>query len=247
MLLVDGAPQSHVDVGDPTYLAFEYVRRIGHVLDLAAEPGTPLDVLHLGGGALTLPRYVAATRPGSRQRVVEIDEALTGLVRRCLPLDRNWRIRVRSGDAREVLSGVRDASVDVVVGDVFAGARTPAHLTTVEYVGQVARVLRPGGVYVVNVADGPPLRFARGQVSTVRSVLPQACAVAEPAVLRGRRFGNVVVAASRVPLPVTELVRRCASDPAAARVVAGEDLQRWVGGAPPVTDEVAQASPEPPP
>ncbi|PZA20634.1 spermine synthase, partial [Modestobacter versicolor] len=88
-LLLDGVPQSHVDLVDPTHLEFEYVRRMGHVLDLAAEPGRPLDVVHLGGGALTLARYVAVTRPGSRQRVVELDEALTDLVRRELPLPRN--------------------------------------------------------------------------------------------------------------------------------------------------------------
>ena len=35
-LLVDGAAQSHVDPDDPTRLFFEYVRRIGHVLDAMA-------------------------------------------------------------------------------------------------------------------------------------------------------------------------------------------------------------------
>src|ERR1700710_2268638 len=100
MLLVNDTPQSHVDLDDPTHLEFEYVRRIGHVLDLAAEPSAPLDVVHLGGGALTLARYVAVTRPGSRQRVVERDEPLTELVRRELPLPRNARVRVRAADAR---------------------------------------------------------------------------------------------------------------------------------------------------
>ena len=62
VLVVDGTPQSHVDLEDPTHLEFEYVRRMGHVLDLAAGEGRPVDAVHLGGGALTLPRYVAATR-----------------------------------------------------------------------------------------------------------------------------------------------------------------------------------------
>src|SRR3954470_12193263 len=126
VLLVDDTPQSHVDLDDPTHLEFEYVRRIGHVLDLAADEGRPLDVVHLGGGALTLPRYVATTRPGSRQRVVELDERLTDLVRTHLPLPRNARIRVRAGDARAGLEALRDGSADVVITDVFAGARTPA-------------------------------------------------------------------------------------------------------------------------
>ena len=148
MLLVEGTPQSHVDLRDPTHLEFEYVRRMGHVLDLAAEPGAPLDVVHLGGGALTLPRYVSVTRPGSRQRVVEIDQQLTDLVREHLPLPRGARIRVRADDARVGLAALRDGSTDVVVTDVFAGARTPAHLTSTEFAAEAHRALRPGGIYV---------------------------------------------------------------------------------------------------
>ena len=133
-LMIDGTPQSHVDLADPTHLEFEYIRRMAAAIDLVAPAGQPLRVLHLGGGALTLPRYVAATRPGSAQRVVEIDGPLVDLVRRSLPFDPRIKLRVRVGDAREVVSGAREAGYDVVVLDVFAGARTPAHLASVEFV-----------------------------------------------------------------------------------------------------------------
>jgi spermidine synthase len=246
VLMLNGTPQSHVDLEDPEHLEFEYVRRMGHVLDLAADPGEPLDVVHLGGGALTLPRYVAATRPGSRQRVVEIDQPLTDLVRELLPLPRDARVRVRAGDAREALSTLRSGSADVVLTDVFAGARTPAHLTTVEFAAEAARVLRPGGVYAANVADGPPLRFARGQVATLRTAFRHVCLLAEPGTLRGRRFGNLVAVASDVELPITALIRACARDPMPSRVVEGEDLDRFVGRARPVHDAEAEPSPEPP-
>ena len=246
MLLVDGTPQSHVDVEDPTHLEFEYVRRMGHVLDLAAEPAAPLDVVHLGGGALTLPRYVEATRPGSRQRVMEIDEPLTVLVREHLPLPKRARIRVRGADARAGLASLPTGSADVVLSDVFAGARTPAHLTTVEYAAEAARVLRPGGVFAANVADGPPLRFARAQAATLRSVFAHVCLLGEPGTFRGRRFGNLVAVASDDVLPVAGLTRRCAGDPMPSRVVAGADLDRFIGKARPVHDDGAVASPEPP-
>lgn len=246
VLMVDGTPQSHVDLDDPAHLEFEYVRRMGHVLDLAAEPAAALDVVHLGGGALTLPRYVAVTRPGSRQRVVEIDQPLTDLVREHLPLPRHARVRVRAADARTGLAALHPRSADVVVTDVFAGARTPAHLTSVEFAREVARVLRPGGVYAANVADGPPLRFARSQAATLRAVFPHVCLLAEPGTMRGRRFGNLVAVASDVELPLAGLSRACARDPMAARVVDGEDLDRFVGRAPVITDADAQPSPEPP-
>jgi spermidine synthase len=243
-LLLDGAPQSHVDLADPTHLEFEYVRRMAAAVDLLAPAGEPLRVLHLGGGALTLPRYVAATRPGSAQRVVEIDGALVEFVRRALPWDRSARIRVRVGDAREALAGMHDAGYDVVVVDVFAGSRTPAHLGTVQFVREVARVLAPAGWLIANVADGPPLRYARAQVATIRAALPQACLVADAAVLRGRRFGNLVVVAGRTPPPVAELTRRAAGDWFPGRVES--DLDRFSGGAAPVTDDSAVASPAPP-
>jgi len=246
MLLVNDTPQSHVDLQDPTHLEFEYVRRMGHVLDLAAAPGSPIDIAHLGGGALTLPRYVAVTRPGSRQRVVEIDAPLTDLVRAHLPLPRGARIRVRADDARVGLAALPTAGTDVVVCDVFAGARTPAHLTTVEFAAEAHRALRPGGTYLANVADGPPLRFARGQVATLRAVFRHVCLLAEPGILRGRRFGNLVAVASDADLPVDDLVRRCARDPMPARVVHGEDVVRFAGTALPVHDADAVPSPEPP-
>jgi spermidine synthase len=246
MLLVNGTPQSHVDLRDPTHLEFEYVRRMGHVLDLAAESGAPLDVAHLGGGALTLPRYVAVTRPGSRQRVVEIDQPLTDLVREHLPLPRRARIRVRADDARVGLAALHTATADVVICDVFAGARTPAHLTSAEFAAEAHRVLRPSGVHVANVADGPPLKFARAQVATLRSVFRHVCLLAEPGTLRGRRFGNLVAVASDVELPIDGYVRRCARDPMPSRVVHGSDLDRFAGTARPVLDADAVASPEPP-
>ncbi|MFF5895800.1 spermidine synthase [Streptomyces argenteolus] len=246
-LLIDGAPQSHVDLDDPSYLSFEYQRRLGHVIDLAAPPGRPLQVVHLGGGAFTLARYVAASRPRSTQQVVEIDAALVQFVRRELPLDPQARIRVRSVDARAGLAKVPDGWADLVVADVFSGARTPAHLTSAEFLAEVRRALRPGGQYAANLADGPPLAHLRGQIATAASLFPELALAADPTVWRGRRFGNAVLVASDLPLAVAELTRRVASDPHPGRVEHGRALADFTGGAAVVTDAGAKASPAPPP
>lgn len=246
LLFVDGVPQSHVDLADPTYLAFEYVRRLGHLVDLAAEPRRPLSVVHLGAGALTLARYVAATRRGSRQRAVEVDPAVASAVHAELPLARGVRVPVQVADAREALARMRTGRADLVLLDAFAGARAPAHLTTVELVYDVARVLAPDGILAANLADGPPLRFARGQVATVAAVLRHLAVAAEPAVWRGRRFGNLVLAASARPWPVEDWRRRCAGDPVPARVTSGAALSRFAAGAAVVTDAAADPSPAPP-
>ncbi|RAJ57484.1 hypothetical protein K378_05371 [Streptomyces sp. Amel2xB2] len=246
LLTVDGTPQSYVDLLDATHLEFEYARRVAHVLDLAAPPQQPLDVVHLGGGALTLARYAAATRPGSRQRVAEGDAALLAFVEERLPLPPGSGISLAAVDARELLDASPAASADAVIADVYGGVHVPAHLTTVSYARAVGRVLRERGVCLLNVADAAPLRFAASQVATFRTVFEHMCLVAEPSVLRGRRFGNIVLVASREPLPVDELARRAASDAFPARVVHGLALERLVGAAEPVQDGAAAPSPEPP-
>ena len=253
-LLIDGILQSEVDLADPRHLEIEYMRRLGHLADLAGPTAIPLRVLHLGGGALTLARYVAATRPGSRQLAVESNATVAALVSQRLPLTRPGRRRPGTGeiavlvaDARAALERLPAGSFDLLVVDVFAGARTPAHLTSVEFTVAGARVLAASGIYAVNVGDGPPLAHARGRVAAVRSVFAHVCVLAEPPVLRGRRFGNLVVVASDRELPVSGLLRRIAADPFPARLVEGAALDQWVARCAPIVDAHAEPSPAMPP
>lgn len=246
-LFLGGAPQSHVDLADPTRLVYEYQRRLGHVADLAAPPSRPLNVLHLGGGALTMARYIAVTRPRSAQQVAEPDSMLTEFVRRELPLPRGAMVRVRAVDARAVLARLPAGWADLVLTDVFSDARTPAHCASGEFLDEARRVLTPGGWYAANVTDGPPLAHLRAQTATALSRFAGACLAAPPALLRRRlRFGNGILLAADGDLPVTGLSQRCAGDPEPARVLAGEDLRAFAAGAPVMTDATAVPSPPPP-
>jgi len=245
-LVVDGTPQSHVNAADPRELFFEYVRRMGHVIDQL--PDGPLTAVHLGAGALTIPRYIEAMRPGSRQQVIELEPELVDLVRQKLPLPRGASIRLRYGDAREVLGRLPaglNGTVDVLVVDVFGGARIPAHVTSVEFYTECAALLAPGGVMLVNIADGSGLAFARGQGATLRHVFDDVAALADTQLLKGRRFGNVVFAASPSPLPLEWIPRLLAGGPHPAKVVHARELVDWIAGAPLVTDATAVASPPP--
>ncbi|GAA1760919.1 MULTISPECIES: fused MFS/spermidine synthase [Streptomonospora] len=246
LLLVDGTPQSHVDLADPTYLDFEYVQRIGHAIDLAFPGGAPVRTLHLGAGALTLARYVATTRPGSRQRAVDDNPRLIELVRGSLPWDRRADLRVATGDAREWLAQRRSGSADLVVCDVFTGARTPAALTSAEFFAEVDRVLDAGGLCAANVGDGRRLRHVRAQAATLAAVFAHTALIAAPGVLRGRRFGNFVLLGSQSPLPTAELARRAHRDPDMAALLEGATLERFVAGAKAVGDADATDSPAPP-
>jgi spermidine synthase len=244
LLLLDRIRQSYVDLDDPTYLDFEYIQAFADVLD-ALPPG-PLAVTHVGGGACTLARYVAETRPGSPQIVLEPDAALTALVRARLPFARGTRVRIRPLDGRAGMAGLADASADVVVLDAFHGGRVPEELTTAEFVADVTRVLRSSGVLLVNVADGPPGVFVRRLVSTLRTALPSVLLSADPAVLKRRRFGNVVLAASRAELPVAAVTRAAAALAFPRRVLSDSELVTFAGGAAALTDADPMRSPQPP-
>jgi hypothetical protein len=244
LLSVNKVAQSYVDLNDPTHLEFDYVRMAGDVIDLSAPPEEPITALHLGGGGCSIPRYVAATRPGSRQVVIEADDLLAELVRRELGV-KGFRLRV--GDARESLAKVKAGNADLVVSDVFAGSDLPRHCTTLEYLELVRRAMRPGGTYVANIGDGPPLAFAKSQAATLRAAFGHVVLLAEPAVLRGRRFGNVVLAGSDTPFDVPGLIPRSTRAIGRARVVSGDDVRDFTGGAKPVTDATAAQAPAPPP
>ncbi len=247
-LTVDGTPQSHVNLDDPSELFFEYVQRMGHVIDQIGMPGEPLTAVHLGAGALTLPRYVEATRPGSRQQVIELESDIVDFVRTELPWSKKASIRVRHGDAREVLgklpSGLH-GTVDLVVVDVFSGARTPAHVTSVEFYQLAVALLSPRGIILSNVADGPGLAFARSQAATLSAVLPEVAVLAETQILKGKRFGNLVMVGSAAALPFEWMPRLLSAGPHPSKVVMGSELREFVAGAPVVTD--ATAIPSPPP
>jgi spermidine synthase len=232
--VVGGVPSSYVHLGDPTRLDFEYVRWTGDLLDVLAPQAQVLHTVHIGGAGCTLARYVAATRPRSRQVVLESDPAVIELVRQAFGFSRRSGFRLRLADGLEGLRTLTEGQWDVVVRDAFAGATTPEHLTTTTFVQQVARVLAPGGVYVANIADRPGLGLTRREVATALTAFAHVLLVGETQHLRGRRYGNVVLAASSAPLPVAELTRRVASGIVPARVVPPDDAAALASGAAPI-------------
>lgn len=247
-LTVDGTPQSQVNLDDPTELFFEYVRRMGHVIDQLGMPGEPITAVHLGAGALTLPRYVEATRPGSRQQVVELESDLIDLVRAELPWSKSASIRIRHGDARVVMEKLPPGlhgSVDLLVVDVFSGARTPAHVTSVEFYRSAVALLAPRGILIANVADGPGLAFARSQAATLAAVAGHVAILAETQILKGRRFGNLVLVGSADELPFDWMPRLLAAGPHPSKIVAGPELRDFIASAQVVTDASAVQSPPP--
>ena len=236
-LMINGVPSSHVDLDDPLRLDFEYMRWIADLLDVAGPEGDPLRVLHLGGAGCTLPRYVAAARPGSRQLVVELDPQIVELARTAFGLRSTGLLRMRAGDAREVLTGLPDDRYEAVVRDAFAVDRVPSHLVTRGFLRQVRRVLVPDGVYAANLGDGSPtLRTARAEAATALAVFRNVALVAEPAQFHGRRYGNVVIIGSDGELPLAALGRRLASGAVRARMLEDDEVRAFAAGHAPLDD-----------
>jgi spermidine synthase len=244
MLLMDDVRQSYVDLDDPTYLDFEYIQYIASVIESAFADG-PLAVTHIGGGGLTMPRYLQVSRPGSSQIVLEPDEELTALVRERLPLPRNHRIRIRPVDGRAGIAQLAEASADLVILDAYADGRVPAELTTVEFFAEVSRVLKADGVLLANLVDDPGLAYIRRVLAGLRVVFGEVLLVGASDVLKGRRFGNVVLAASARAFDVDELRRQIARQPFPAGVRDGSQLAAKYGTGRPWTDADPSPSPEP--
>lgn len=241
-VLINGVPSSHLDLVDPTRLSFEYMQQMAAVLD-RCMPGEPRAVVHLGAAGCAMARYVHATRPASRQIAIELDATLPELVRAWFDLPRAPALRIRAGDARSELATLPDASADAVIRDVFAGDQTPEHVTTVEFTADVARVLRPGGLYLANCADRPPLTRARAEAATLARVFADVAVIAEPGQLRGRRYGNLVLAGTDDPtiLRSADLDRVLRSLPAPSRLLRDANLVAFIGSAQPILDAAPPA------
>lgn len=244
VLTMDEVAHSWVDPDDPTRLEFAYMMRLADYLDIAAPEGERMRVIHVGGGAMSLPRYVAATRPTSPQIVLEPNEELTAKVREYLPLPARSGIKVRPVDGREGVTAMPDDYAQVIVVDAFADARVPASLVSTEFFAQCFRVLYLDGMLLFNVIDTFPLAWTRRVLAGAAEFGEHLALSTESAVLKGRRHGNLVLAASRAPLQTDQIVRKAAGAAFPYRLLYGSKLVSFIGGAEPFTDEDAEPSPK---
>jgi spermidine synthase len=239
VLLLNSARHSYVDLADPRHLEFAYTQWFAAVIDEEWPAPEPVRALHLGGGGFTMPRYLAATRPGSYAHVIEIDGALVALDERKLGVTAGPDLDIEIGDARTGVRRQPDAGYDLVIGDAFGHLAVPWHLTTAEFVADVRRVLRPDGVYVLNVIDYPPARFLAAEVATIRSVFPEVAVISRPEALAGKMGANFVVVAAATKLPLERLRVRLAALATPTVVVSGPELSAVVGDARILTDDFA--------
>jgi len=244
----DGADQSWLDPAHPTWLEFDYMRRISWLIDTWADQAglgsaERVRVVHIGGAGMSLARWVAATRPTSAQIVLEPDTAITAAVREFAPLGAHSGIKVRAVDGRTGVAAMPDAYADVVILDAFDNRQVPASLVSGEFFVDARRVLAPGGMLAVNLIDAHPHDWSKRVVATVGGVFPHVGMLAEPSALKAHRVTNLVIGASAAPLPVDALTRCAAGASFPCTFMTADALTRWTGGAKPFTDANAEPSP----
>ncbi|HEV7167413.1 MAG TPA: fused MFS/spermidine synthase [Micrococcaceae bacterium] len=237
LLKLNGVQSSHVDLADPLRLEFEYMRWIVALVESQWSRSARLRVLHLGGAACSLARYLVAAYPDSRNVVVEIDARLAEFVRAWFSLPRAPLLKIRVGEARQVTESLAEASRDLIIRDVFAGPLTPKPLTTVEFTAQARRILAPGGVYLVNCGDAPALATARREAATISAGFAHTAIIADPPMLKGRRYGNIIIAGSDAPLAEDpSLPRRLLAGAVPAQLWDDAQVRRFGLGSPLLTD-----------
>lgn len=232
------AEQSHVEIEDPGYLLHDYTYRMSSVLRAVAPRlwgDRPATVLHLGAGALTLPRWIQAQWPGSSviaQTVVDIEPELVDFVLEHVPMEPAPENVV--ADAAQVLGpeGVLvGRSFDVVIVDLFNSAEAPASLVSAEFCAQVLHALNPQGLLLMNLGDDAGMDFARGLTSTLLGAAGNpghALLTAPDAVLSAHEEGNLVFAA--VPdAGFADFERQLiwAAGPHPGEVLTGSELTAW--------------------
>lgn len=231
---------SYVDLNDPTYLEFEYAKDMVAAVGARWPGAEPLKALHVGGGGLTLPRYFQATRPGTQNKVFEIDPGVIEVDKAQLGAKTGPDLEVQVRDGR---LGVRDEpadSRDLVIGDAFGGVAVPWHLTTRETIADIRRVLDADGLYAVNVIDFGPLAFARAEVRTIAAEFPHTAVVARKEKLAREAGGNLVVLGSDQPIDAAAILAGIGERAPLYDVLTEPDeLKAFIGDAPLLTDDFA--------
>jgi len=234
-LVLDDLSHSYVDLDDPTHLDFSYTRMLASVMQAGTEG--PIDVTFLGGGAFTLPAWLDAVRPGSTSTVLEVDPDLPGIVADELPPPPGIPTTLIIGDGRTSMRDLADDSADVVIGDAFGGRAVPWHLTTTEFVADIDRVLRPDGLYVANLIDGPGLDFVRAMAATLDGTFPHVAVLSLPE--RFETGGNLVVLAGHRGVDIDSVVDENRALGLDVRIITGVELDAFVRDARILTDDHA--------
>lgn len=233
LLNLNGTHSSYIDP-DPLNVEFEYMQWMVGVIEQLWEDPDRLALLHLGGAACTMARWAVARYKNAHNLVIESDAKLADLVRKELDLPRAPKLRIRVADAATELANIKPGTRDIIIRDIFDDGATPEEFCTVEYAQTAKEVLSPDGVYLVNCGDRPNLLHGRSEAATLRSVFEHVYAVADGAMFKGRRIGNIVYVCTARELDTHALRRTLLVQAANIQVMDLSQVQKFAAGSQPL-------------
>ncbi|WP_246490340.1 spermidine synthase [Brevibacterium oceani] len=228
VLHVNGVPSSSITLSDPERLDFEYLDWMRRAIDVSLPAGS-LRAVHIGAAGCALARALDAARPGSKQTAVDVDARLLDFARQWFDLPRSPALSLRAGDGAVEIGKFRPDSLDVIIRDAFDHDSVPSALQTGEFFASCAAALKSSGLYVANVPDGGGHRTLKSDLTALSEHFAHLAAATEPAILKGRRRGNVVVLASNTPLDTAGLDRSLRTAASSATFLAGNGLRSRLG------------------
>ena len=239
--VLDGVRHSYVDLADPTHLEFAYVRAMAAVVDASYAAGEPVRAYHLGGGGLTLPRWLAEVRPGTREHGLGDRPRGGGGRRRAARAARPGDdLDVRVEDGRTGLRRLDDDSRDLVVGDAFGGVSIPFHLTTAEAWRRCGGCWPPTGSTSRTSSTTRRWPSPAPRSATLLAVFDHVAVAASPeALARGGRRQPGAAGRRRAARHRALAARGSTSAGPRGRCSAGPRLEAWVGDAEVLTDDRA--------
>jgi len=156
-LNINGLNHSTVDTSQPMKLNYNYEKVFDCIIKNQSIRKFP-NVLMIGGGGYVYPSYFSKNQPESKIEVIEIDPAVTKAACLHFGLSKNPSFTIFHGDARNRVSKLKreisqqkKENYNIIIGDAFNSYNIPFHLTTVEFNDQLAALLNPSGIYLLNV------------------------------------------------------------------------------------------------
>lgn len=151
ILYFENSPESQMDRANPIAGGFEYTDFF-HCAYLF-NPNVK-DVLCLGLGGGTAPKRFLHDYPNATMDVVDVDPLVVEVAEKYFAVKPNPRLHIFTQDGRVYVKRCKK-QYDLVILDAYTtnkyGSTVPPHLTTREFMGEVKKILRPGGVIAYNV------------------------------------------------------------------------------------------------
>ena len=202
--------QSSMILAAPCQLDLQYSRTMAAAL--AFHPA-PQDVLLVGLGGASLPKFIQKNFPDVRLDIVEIDPDVVRVCRDWFEFRGTPNTRVIVMDGRMYLKRA-PKQYDIILLDAYAADRVPFHLTTLEFIQLAKSRLKAGGLVVSNLWEHAVNRFFFAELKTFQATFPQSY------LCRSGDSGNIVVFGSLATeqLPKEDWAKR------AAAISAGKDF-----------------------